>query len=318
MKPLYPATFKAADVERQHWAEIPANIQFYRHVRNVCNGFPSVVLAWSARPGLESLAAGIAEGLMNSGINVFMPPQAAPICALSQAIGARNLPIALYLDADEQVANLTLAALSSHGGPFDQQDILTAPFGRSGKSGVAGETDIERAYVNNLAGLADQFIENGTGFSELEIPFSALLDRLHENPALKILFQQDPEGPKAIVGHDGQTLTIIEKDGRQMQTTEIASFITSYLVEDRMAAGTLLGPTGQVHDFARSFAGLETIEIDDSLTDFHHRASFIDLLIGWWHNGLIAHQGGSCFGDAILTAVYYLESRRRHHQKKNM
>ena len=311
MKPLYPATFTAADVARQHWAEIPANIQFYRHVRNVCNSFPSVVLARSARPGLESLAADIAAGLIACGINVFMPPQAAPVCALSQAIGARNLPIALYLDADEQVANLTLAALSSHGGPFDQQDILTAPFGRSGKSGVAGETDIERAYVNNLAGLADQFIEDGIGFSELVIPFAGLLERLRENPALKILFQEDSGGPKAIVSPDGQSLIIIEKGGRQLQTTEIASFITSYLVEDRLAAGTILGPTGQVHDFARSFAGLETLEVEDSQTDFLQHASFIDLLIGWWHDGLIAHQGSSCFGDAILTAVYYLESCRR-------
>lgn len=98
MKPLYPARFRSADVIAQHWAELPENLQFYRHLRNVCHGFPSTVLAYAARPGLAELAAGIAEGLMTCGINVFMPSQAVPICALSQALAARNLPIGLYLD----------------------------------------------------------------------------------------------------------------------------------------------------------------------------------------------------------------------------
>ncbi len=307
MKPLYPASFTAADVSRQHWAEIPANLHFYRHVRNVCQSFPSVVLAWSARPGLENLAAGVAEGLIGCGINVFMPPQATPVCALSQAIGTRNLPIGLYLDADPRLEILTLSALSSHGGPFDEQDVLGNPFGKSGKSGVAGETDVERAYVNNLAGLADQFIEAGEGFSALEIPFSGLFERLQAADGLKILFQHDPVGPRAVISPDGQSLHIFARDGRQVAPAEVARDITNYLVKERLASGTVVGPARSMQGFP---ASLEIVEVEGTPVDLSHRASFTDLLLGWWHDGLMAHQGSSCFGDAILSAVYYLEARR--------
>jgi hypothetical protein len=129
MKPLYPAVFRVHDTARLHWAELPRNLQFYRHLRNVCQSFPSLVLAYAARPGLGELAHEIAGGFTGCGINVFIPAQAAPLCALSQALGARNLPIGLYLDADDQVETLTLSALSSHGGPFEEKDIITDPFG---------------------------------------------------------------------------------------------------------------------------------------------------------------------------------------------
>jgi hypothetical protein len=41
-----------------------------------------------------------------------------------------------------------------------------------------------------------------------------------------------------------------------------------------------------------------------------YHAGFSDLLVGWWNDGVLAHQGSSCFGDAILTAIYYLEAHR--------
>lgn len=307
MKPLYPAVFESRDAARLHWAELPKNLQFYRHVRNICLGFPSLVLAYAARPGLAELAHEIAEGFTGCGINVFMPGQAAPLCALSQAMGARNLPIGLYLDADDQVENLALSALSSHGGPFDQKDVIVDPFGKGIKSGVIGETDIERAYVTNLAGLADRFIEKGTGFSAVEIPFAGLESRLRQTEELAILFQHDPQGPVAKISPDGQGLSITEKDGRALTAAEIARLITAYLTQERLASGTVIGPAGEIKGFAEH---IETLEVDGSLFDLNHRASYTDLLVGWWHNGTIAHQGSSCFGDAILSAVYFLESRR--------
>ncbi|HNS09510.1 MAG TPA: hypothetical protein PKN29_07405 [Candidatus Ozemobacteraceae bacterium] len=307
MKPLYPARFRSADVIAQHWAELPENLQFYRHLRNVCHGFPSTVLAYAARPGLAELAAGIAEGLMTCGINVFMPPQAVPVCALSQALGARNLPIGLYLDGDAGLENLTLSALSSHGGPFDEQDVQTAPFGRGSKNGVAGETDLDRSYISNLAGLADQFIENGIGFSSLVIPFPTIEEKLRDNESLKILFQNDPSGPRAEIGPDGQSLQIFDRDGRQIAPEQVARDIAAYLVGERLASGSVLGPAGQVQGFPDS---LEYIEVDGVAIDLNHRASFADLLIAWWPDGIISHQGSSCFGDAILSAIYYLEALR--------
>ena len=307
MKPLYPARFRSADVIAQHWAELPDNLQFYRHLRNICHSFPSTVLAYAARPGLADLAAGISEGLMSCGINVFMPPQAVPVCALSQALGARNLPIGLYLDGDAGLENLTLAALSSHGGPFDEQDIQTAPFGRGSKNGVAGETDLERAYVSNLAGLADQFIEKGVGFSSLTIPFAAIEEKLRGNESLKILFQNDPDGPRAEISPDGQSLQVFTRTGQQIAPEQVARDIATYLVSERLASGSVLGPAGQVQGFPDS---LEYIEVDGAAIDLNHHASFADLLIAWWPDGSIAHQGSSCFGDALLSAVYYLEARR--------
>lgn len=307
MRPLYPAIFSAEAIAGLRWAEQPENTQFYWHVRNICKTFPSLVLAYSARPGLAELAAILAEGFMDCGINVFMPGEASPVCALSQAIGARTMPIGLYLDGDETSGNLTLAALSSHGGPFNEKDIFDSPFSSVEKGGVAGVTELNGYYASNLAGLADRFIEKGAGFAAFEIPFAGLEGRLREIDGLAILFQHDPYGPTARISPDGQGLLISDKSGKDIGVAEIASTITDYLRKERLASGTIVGPASENSRFA---GNCETIGVEGSLFDMNFKACFADLLIGWWHNGVIAHQGSSCFGDAILSAIYFLEARR--------
>lgn len=307
MRPLYPAIFKREAVADQKWAEQPENALFYRHIRNICKVFPTLLLAYAARPGLAELAASLTEGFLQCGINVFMPAAASPICSLSQALGARALPIGLYLDGDETLENLSLTALSSHGGPFSEKDIFDGPVLPVEKIGVAGVTELDSYYAKNLAGLADRFIEKGVGFAAFEIPFAVLEARLRETDGLGILFQRDPYGPTARVSPDGQGLIITDKSGKSIAAAEIAATITAYLIKERLASGTVFGPVSEISNIASNG---EVISVDGSLFDMNYKACFADLLIGWWHNGIIAHQGSSCFGDAILSAIYFLEARR--------
>ncbi|MBU1106890.1 MAG: hypothetical protein KKB51_09510 [Candidatus Riflebacteria bacterium] len=308
MKPLYPAIFNERQVNHHLWGALPENKTFFRHLINSGKSFPSLVLAFSAAEGMPEIAAALTEGLLNSGVNVFMPSEAAPICSLSQALTSRNLPVGLYLDRIADQSLLTLALLASHGGPLDEKDVLDDAIDNTlQKSGLAGTTELDRYYVNNLAGLADRFIEDGVGFKEIEIPFASIEKSLREAPELKILFQSDPYGPVARVSPDGQSLQIIGKDNHAIAAHEIAGDIARYLVKERLASGTVIGPAGQVSNFS---TGCETLAVGGSAFDMSYHAGFTDLLVGWWGDGVLAHQGSSCFGDAILTAIYYLEAQR--------
>ncbi|PKL42043.1 MAG: hypothetical protein CVV41_16470 [Candidatus Riflebacteria bacterium HGW-Riflebacteria-1] len=308
MKPLYPAIFSENQASRLVWAMLPENQVFFNHLINSSRNFPSLILAFSAADGLADTAAVLAESFLNCGINVFMPGEAAPLCSLSQALISRNMPFGLYLDRVDSHSMLTLALLSSHGGPLDEKDVLDAVPGHIvAKAGLAGSTELDRYYVNNLAGLADRFIEEGQGFSSIEIPFAGIEKSLREIPELQIIFQTDPSGPAARVSADGQSLYITGRDKRPLSPSEIAGDIARYLVRERLSSGTIIGPVGHVSDYA---TGCETLEVAGSAFDMSYRAGFSDLLIGWWDDGVLAHQGSSCFGDAILTAIYYLEACR--------
>ncbi len=308
MKPLYPAIFNESQASRLAWAELPENQIFYHHLLNSCRNFPSLILAYSAAEGLPDLAATITESLLSAGINVFLPGEAAPVCSLAQALISRNMPHSLYLDRAGNDALLTLTLLASHGGPLDEKDILEAkPAAPPPKPGLAGSTELDRYYVNNLAGLVDRFIEAGPGFKNIEIPFAGIEKSLREVPELSIIFESDPNGPTARVSRDGQGLQITDRNGREVEAGEIAGDITRYLVGERLASGTIIGPAGQISDFS---TGCETLGVDGTSFDMSYHAGFSDLLVGWWHDGVCAHQGSSCFGDAILTAIYYLEAHR--------
>lgn len=308
MKPLYPAVFNENQVRQLAWAKLSENQVFYNHLLNSCNDFPSLILAYSAAEGIPDIAATLAESFLSCGINVFLPGEAAPVCALAQALVSRSLPIGLYLARPAAGEMLTLALLSSHGGPLNEKDILDAePVRQVSKSGLAGSTELARYYVNNLAGLVDRFIEDGPGFKSIEIPFAGIEKSLRQMPELKIIFESDSSGPTARVSPDGQYLQIIDSNNCNVEISVIAGEITRYLVEERLASGTIIGPSGQVSDFSTS---CETLAVEGSSFDMSYHAGFSDLLIGWWDDGVLAHQGSSSFGDAILTAIYYLEAQR--------
>jgi hypothetical protein len=267
-----------------------------------------VILAYSAADGLADFAATLTESLLSLGINVFAPEEASPVCSLAQALTSRSIPHGLYLDRVDNGSMLSLSLLAGHGGPLDEKDILNQPPAeKAAKSGLAGSTELVRYYVNNLAGLVDRYVESGHGFREIHIPFSAVDRRLRELSELGIIFEKDPDGLAAYVSNDGQSLQLVDKNGHNLDTSIIAAEITRYLVEERLASGTIVGPAGQISDFS---TGCETLGVEGGAFDMSYRAGFTDLLVGWWGNGVCAHQGSSCFGDAILTAIYYLEAHR--------
>lgn len=307
MKPLYPAVFTVEECLSMKWSLRPENIGFRNYIFSVCREFPSLILASSAAPGLSQPLAEIAEGLISAGINVFMPPDPVPLCALSQAVSSRSMQLGLYLDCDENCQNLTLTALAKHGGPPDERDVVEEAAALAGRTGVAGTTEIERYYANNISGLADHFIESGPGFRSIEIPFISLEERLRSMPELQILFESDRDGPQASISADGQALILTDKKGVPIPAEEIASVVVNYLVKERHASGTIVGPAGALKNLT---GDIEIMPVEGESFDMNYHAGFSNLLIGWWNNGSIAHQGSSPFGDAILTAIYYLEALR--------
>lgn len=307
MKPLYPAVFKADEAFALKWAERSENQAFYRHIVNLCYDFPSLFLAWSGETGMPEIAAELSRSLLDKGINVFVPQHAVPLCAFSQAMGTRQMPLGLYLSYDRNLNLYSLAALTNHGGPVDEKDILDFPPKKIERSGVLGTTDYDAAYLNSLAGLADQFIEDGPGLRSLKTPFADLEEKMRLRPELKILFTADPNGLDAIISTDGQGLTLKDRNGVELDAASVCSTIIDYLVNERLAAGTVVGPAGRVKPATEDG---EVVAIEGSVYDMNYHAAFADLLIGWWSDGTMAHQGSSCFGDALLSAIYYLEAQR--------
>jgi hypothetical protein len=305
-RPLYPAIFNADEAHELKWAQRPENESFYRHLLNISNEFPSILMAFSADDGLADIAIELGKSFIDKGINIFLPSEATPICAFSQSIGVRQVPLGLYLSIDKQKEMYSLAALTNHGGPLDEQDIIDKKPEENERHAVLGETEYDRIYLNNLSGFADQFIEDGAGFSEIQIPFAGLEQKLRRQKELGILFTPDKNGPKAIISNDGQGLKIVD-NGKELADNVICDKIIDYLVKERRASGTVVGPAGLVEP--ADITG-EIVEVDGDLYDMNYHAGFSDLLIGWWHGGIIAHQGSSCFGDGILTALYYLEALR--------
>lgn len=289
------------------WAQRPENQAFYRHMINVCRDFPSLLLAYSAETGMPEIAAEISRSLLDTGINVFLPAEAVPICAFSQSMGARQMPLGLYLSYDRELKLYVMAALTNHGGPIDEKDVIDQKPEILERNGVLGTTDYDRIYLNSLTGFADPFIESGRGLKKLEIPFPQLWEKMQQQPELGILLDSDPAGITAKISTDGQAVSFLAADGSAIEHEKVCQTILEYLVKERMAAGTVAGPAGRVQP---AIAEGEIIEVEGSLFDLNYQAAFSDLLIGWWDNGVIAHQGSSCFGDGILTTIYYLEALR--------
>ena len=307
MKPLYPALLKSEEAFALKWARRPENQTFFNHLMNVCHDFPSLLMAYSADAGLPEIAAEIARSLLERGINVFLPSEPVPICAFSQSMGARQMPVGFYLSFNKTSGLYQLSGLTNHGGPIDEKDVLDKAPVFSDRQGVLGTTDFDRIYLNSLTGFADRFIEDGPGLRSLKMPFPILEEKMRQLPELAILFEKDPGGYTAEVSADGQGVRINDPSGNPLATEVICSKILKYLVKERMAAGTVAGPAGRVEPFCS--AG-EIIEIEGDLFDLNYHAAFSDLLVGWWDDGVIAHQGSSCFGDGILTTIYFLEALR--------
>ena len=304
---LEPILFRLDEANELLWSEKPENREFFFHICNMCKNYPSIFLAYSASAMAMLKAGETAEGFSKLGINVFMPAEPVPLCAFSQAMTVRSAPLGLYLSTDDTRKLLKLTAISSHGGYFDSQDILSEkPQIKKDKTGVIGQTEMLNGYVNNLINLSDKYIEKGDYFAKLDIPFPALQKMLSEKEAPEILLKRNVIGYSAEVSDDGQKLTIFDQNNNKLPTSQIASIILKYLLKERFASGTVIGPT-PLPD--QEITEENYIEVS-TVSDMAFNAGFTDLLLAWWHDGTIAHQGSSCFGDALLTAVYFLEAIR--------
>jgi hypothetical protein len=305
---LGPICIEAEDAKSLKWSDMPENTLFFRHICKLCSTYPSVFLGYSASKGIKDIAQITAQGFTEIGVNVFMAPYAVPICAFSQAIALRNAPIGLYISKDEKERGFFLTAITSNGGLFDLRDISNEkPNLNFTRTGVIGETNMTDAYIENLAGLADSGIEPGIGFKEIRIPFPHIDALIKTHKSAHILNASDKNGLTATIGDDGQQLTIKDANGAIVSTEEIASKIMTYLQKERFARGTIIGQTPLAN---QEIDEENYIEVKDSIYSMHFFAASCDLLLGWWPNGVIAHQGSSCFGDGILSAIYYIEALR--------
>ncbi|HNW36760.1 MAG TPA: hypothetical protein PKM25_17610 [Candidatus Ozemobacteraceae bacterium] len=304
MKPLRPAIFRESDIRPDGWAENPSSRQLWNHLLDVGNRYPSLTVAWAARPGLANVAERLAGMLTRAGLNVFLATSPVPIAALAQSLGLRQQPIGLYIDETSDGAYSALA-LTTHGGPILEADTFAGTAYRSGRTGVVGTTDFLEPYVKQMGQLLDTMVEGDVRLSSLDSPFAQLNQRLVPNPEFRLLFEYSPDGPKAFISPDGQALSILQHDGAALPTRDIVATIGGYLTKLRGAAGTLVGPQGT----AELAAGIaDFTEIEGDALEMSSQAGYIDLLLGWWENGIVAHQGHAPFGDAYLTLLYLLEA----------
>ena len=306
MSPIYPIKVPVEQINNGTWVTLSEYANLILHIRNLCNNYPSLILAFSADFDSRVYSNLIAECIIEWGINVFMPEFPVPLSALSYTLTTKSMPIGLYVEELKDENSVRIIPISSHGGLFDNQDLKTSHISAKTNKGVIGATDIATNYIKHLSGFADPFIEEGLSFSNFDNPFKELIKLMEHNESLKILFERDELGPKAFINNNGCLLKVSEKDS-YIPTIDIAKKIAMFLKKERFSSGTLLVPFGTKD----KFLGFdEIVEVEGNYFDLSYSAAFSDLFLGWWPDGMIAMQGSSCFGDGLLASIYYLESLR--------
>ncbi len=304
MKPLKSAIFREGDLRPGGWAELESTSQLWNHLLDVGSRFPSLTIGWEARPGLSDVVERLAGMLTHAGLNVFLATGPVPVAALSQALGQRMQPLGLYI-GETSGGDYSALAITTHGGPVLETDVREGIVPRTDRVGVMGTTDFLEPYVKRMGQLLDPMIENRVRLSSLSSPFDQLHKRMQPHPEFRPLFEYAESGPKAVISPDGQSITVYDAGGELVPTRRLVEALGIYLTRLRGAAGTLVGPRGT----AELAAGIsEFSEIEGDALDMSSQAGYVDLLLGWWEDGIIAHQGHAPFGDAYLTILYLLEA----------
>ncbi len=304
MKPLKPAIFREGDLRPGGWAERESTRSLWSHLLDVGSRFPSLTIGWEARPGLSDIVERLAGMLTHAGINVFLATGPVPVAALSQALGQRMQPLGLYIGVTSG-GDYSALAITTHGGPVLETDVREGIIARADRVGVMGTTDFLEPYVKRMGQLLDPMIENRVRLSSLSSPFDHLHKRMQPHPEFRPLFEYAETGPQAVISPDGQGVTVHDAAGEPIPTSRLVETLGAYLTRLRGAAGTLVGPRGT----AELAAGIsEFSEIEGDALDMSSQAGYVDLLLGWWETGIIAHQGHAPFGDAYLTLLYLLEA----------
>lgn len=305
MNALRPAVFTADNLADGWWLGDPVNRSFRDYLLYSGSRFPSVLVGFAGRPGLAEVADGVAAGISQAGLNVFLAETATPISALTQAVGQRSMPLGLYLDEAPDGLSYTLLAVGNHGGPITEADLPEVPPSPLGKLGVIGTTDLATPYLNGLRSLLDPSPDPHPRVSRLEHPFPHFEKKFGERAEYRLFTERLPDGPIATISPDGQSLRFAFPGSEPWTTRAMAERIGHYLTRVRRTNGTIISAKGV--DLLSVEAGSQ-IRVEGGPLEYSSRASFVDLLIGWWEPGIIAHQGFGPFGDAFLTLAYLLEA----------
>ena len=198
-----------------------------------------------------------------------------------------------------------LFPLGNNGGPATGLDLPEMPSVPLEKPGVVGTTDITTTYLSGLKELLDPFPEAKPRAAEIQSPFDLIARRFGERPEYRILWERAENGPVAVISPDGQGLSFLIPPGENWTTREIAQTVGEYLTLVRRTNGTVVAPHG-VQPLKLGEAQHISV-VGDSL-EMSCQAGYIDLLLGWWEPGIIAHQGNGPYGDAYLTLAYLLEA----------
>ena len=304
MKPLRPITFTTADFEGKRWQIGDGGLDVLQHIRSTAGGFPSVLLAFSASPGTGPFSRTLAADITELGINVFLSNSPTPISALSLALAQRQMPLGLYLN-EVREDSWELLPVAVHGGPVDESHTSGESAPIAVRIGVLGEADLLTPYLSKVSGLIDPFLESGPRISTLTSPFSAIDTAITSASSLAILAERHPDGPRAEISSDGQSLSLRRPSGEHLSTMTLVATIGRYLTEVRKSNGVVIGPAAE-KSLSKDWAEYHGIEGD--ALDMSNHASIADLLLGWWEPGIIAHQGHSPFGDAYLSLAYLTEA----------
>ncbi len=305
MTAIRPAVFTADNLADGWWLGEPANRAFRDFLLSSGARFPSVLVGFAGRPGLAEVADGVAAGISQAGLNVFLSDAATPISALTQAVGQRRIPLGLYLDEAPDGVGYTLLAVGNHGGPITEADLPEVSPSPLGKLGVIGSTDLATPYLNGLRSLLDPYPDPQPRLSSLEHPFPHFEKTFGERAEYRLFTDRLPNGPAATISPDGQSLRFAMAGEEPWTTRAMAERIGHYLTRVRRTSGTIIGAKGV--DLLSVEAGNQ-IRVEGGPLELSSRASFVDLLIGWWEPGIVAHQGFGPFGDAFLTLAYLLEA----------
>lgn len=304
MNPVGPAVFTADNLADGWWLAEAANRPFRDLVLSSGSRFPSVLVGFAGIPGLAEVADGVAAGLSQAGLNVFLADAAAPISAVSQAVSQRGMPLGLFLD-EEPAGTFRLLAVGNHGGPFTEADLPEISPSPLNKLGVIGSTDLVTPYLTGLRVLLDPFPEPRPRLGRLEHPFPHFDRWFAGRPEYRLFTERQADGPTATVSADGQSLQFADAGGRPWTTHAMAQRVGDYLTRVRRSSGTVVAARGT--DPLR-LAGGEQVAVEGGPLALSSRAGFVDLLLGWWEPGVLAHQGHGPFGDAFLTLAYLLEA----------
>ncbi len=306
IKIVEPMVLAPEDLTEFKWGEKIENRLLYWHLIEECQMHPTIFLAHDVPQEDSSLEIhfnNLAKEFNNIGINAFMPMHPVPLSAFAQVMAKKAAPISIYLTEVENKLKLTF--LGSNGALFDERNFRRQkPKEAVVKPAVIGATNIIDDYISDLSALADTTAETNAQYKELLLPFPEIKEGTIKNTNLKSLTESPSGQFSASINSDGQSIEIFNEKSEKIEAKVMAKTIYNYLGSERFASGTVIGPSPLCDKMVENE---DFLRVEDK-TQLHYNGAYTDLLLGWWHDGTISHQGCSSFGDTLVTALYFIEA----------